>query len=789
MRFFIYILFILLFTGYHATGQIPSYIKGRVTDLTGKPVSKASIRVLHQSLEATSNDDGLFAIEDLPGRYYELVINAEGYALQYRRVDAAIDTVPLNIVLHPGREALDEVIVNAEKTISRQQELPVSITTLSAKEITDFRIWNLGQLNGVVPALYAADPGDGRYVTSIRGVVSSSYDPAVATYIDGVNQFTLDTYIPDLVDPAAIEVLRGPQSTLYGRNAMGGVILVTSKEPAARLSGFAEASMGNYGWQRYKAGVQVPVIKNRLLLGGAMIYSHRNGYYVNSYNNERYDRQSAYSGNYFLKYLAGRRWTVVLNTKYRLGRNAGAFPLNTTPEAAKEQPFTLSQDAITRMHDNTWNTSLNIRHDGRRVQLVSETGYQSNYRFYEDRIDADFSPVDGISIFNDYGSQWNKTSVATQEFRVNTATPLGDRNINWVAGTYLFYQHTPAKQATVFGRDALLTGAPDTSFRIVNTSSANNYGIAFFGQAGIPLTQRLTVTLGLRYDYQHSAMQVRSDYQQNNGDAFTIQPDSSGEASYKAFSPKAGITYNISKAHTFFATYSRGFRTGGLSQISADPGQLALYPYSPEYSNNFEAGLKSSLFNNKVRFAVAAFYIYVNDIQVPALLLPAAVTVVQNAGKLESRGVEAELSALAGKHVSFRYSFGYTKALYTSLKMPVNGVEADMSGNKQIFTPDVTSALAVQFDHQLNKRRQLSLTVRGEWNYTGQQYFDQANQLTQSPYNLFHTMICIGVPRFDLSLWMRNVTNTTFISYAYTFGAAHLGDPRVYGATLRCLLR
>ncbi len=122
-----------------------------------------------------------------------------------------------------------------------------------------------------MPNLYSAEPGDKRNVTSVRGITSTSYDPAIATYIDGINQFSLDTYISPLFDVERIEVLRGPQGTLYGRNAMGGVINIITRQPTNRTDVFAEASIGNYGTQRYSAGIKTPVVKDKFFYRNSRI--------------------------------------------------------------------------------------------------------------------------------------------------------------------------------------------------------------------------------------------------------------------------------------------------------------------------------------------------------------------------------------------------------------------------------------------------------------------------------------------------------------------------------------
>ena len=142
--------------------------------------------------------------------------------------------------------------------------MPLAISALTSKQVDEYRLWNTNGLTAIIPNTYSDNPGDGRNVTSVRGIVTASYDPAVATYIDGVNQFSLDTYLPTLTDIERIEILRGPQGTLYGRNAMGGVVNIITKQPTNQPQVFAEVNNGNHHLQRYNAGFRVPLIKNHL---------------------------------------------------------------------------------------------------------------------------------------------------------------------------------------------------------------------------------------------------------------------------------------------------------------------------------------------------------------------------------------------------------------------------------------------------------------------------------------------------------------------------------------------
>jgi len=367
-------------------------------------------------------------------------------------------------------------------------------------------------------------------------------------------------------------------------------------------------------------------------------------------------------------------------------------------------------------------------------------------------------------------------------------SPASSRSrLKWTAGSYLFYQHVPNKQATHFGKDAALVGSPDSNYAIINTTKAKSLGAALFAQAEYAITKKVSAILGIRYDYQHSDENVLGEYQPDASSVpvFETQPDTSATVSYGAFSPKLSIAYHASSKSDLFASYSRGYRTGGLTQLGADPSQPPLYAYKPEYSNNFELGMKNSFFANRARANISFFYTTITDAQVPTLVLPAAITVTKNAGSLTSKGVDAELVATVIKGLEATYNFGYTNAKYTNLKLSQNGAETDLSGNRQIFTPDIKSLLALQYNVSLMSSNKLQLIMRGEWSYLGKQYFDLANTITQAPYNLLNTRIGLKIKHAELYFWERNMANVKYIAYGYDFGAVHLGNPRTFGFTFR----
>jgi iron complex outermembrane receptor protein len=574
-----------------------------------------------------------------------------------------------------------------------------------------YRLQNLKDITGIVPNLYSAGPGDNRNVTGIRGIATTSYNPAVVTYIDGVNQFSLDTYIPQLFDVERIEVLRGPQGTLYGRNTLGGVINVITKQPSNQNSGFAELEFGNYGEQRYSLGLRAPLIKDKLFLGMEVVYSGFNGFYTNKFNNTKFDKQHFFLGNYYLKYLASQKLTLTLNVKNYENRNNWPFQLAGSPAKALSNPFKVNQNAITKMIDNIFNTSLSANYTGRSFNFSSVSSYQENTRYYTTPIDGDFSPLDAVSLVNNYGGEWNKVKVGTQEFRFSSPASTQSQ-LKWTGGLYGFYPYSPKKAGTHFGADAAAVGSPIKIFTSINTNIERNFSVAAFGQLVYTINPKWDVTAGLLYDIEHKKEEVKGEFQPDWQSAIVTRADTSSKVNFKSFTPKLTIAYHLSDNNHLFASYSRGFRAGGISQLGSNASQPPLYAYMPEYSDNYELGSKNSFLNQRLRVNLSAFYTLVSNAQVPTLILPDAITITKNAEKLNSKGIEAEFAATLFKGLDLDYSFGFTHARHADLIIPNKKGTLNLKGNHQVYTPEVTSILALQYAYMVGENTHL--ITRGE---------------------------------------------------------------------------
>ncbi|MFB2119251.1 TonB-dependent receptor [Parapedobacter sp. 2B3] len=758
-------------------------VSGKVLSPDNEGLPKASIQVLNSTLATATDEQGNFVLANVPSGSHVLRVSAVGYATENHKVIVA-GNLSVDVELGRVEHRLDEAVVTAQKMESDPHDVPASLSVVSSKAVEQQYMWNIMDVTAVVPNLNMANPGDGRNVASLRGITTTSYNQAVATYVDGVNQFGLDTYIPYLQDVERIEVLRGPQGTLYGRNAMGGVINIVTKQPTNQTTGLTEINLGNHGQQRYLAGLHTPLVKDKLFVGASLLYNGLDGFYTN-YDDANYDKQHAVFGNYYLKYLLNTQWAMTLNFKHVSNRNDGAFALSMGLDETFKAPFRVSQDAKTTMVDESRNASLSINHFGNAISFSSQSAFQSNHRYYRNPIDGDFSVLDMVSIVNDYGKDWNNVKAFTQEFKLSSA-PSKNSPINWTAGTFLFHQDAPTKQGTHFGTQAEMMGAPANTTSIL-TNSAINQGVAVFGQLGFRFGNGWELQAGLRYDYEHAALDARGEFQPDGGDVMVLQPDTSASADFHALSPSFSAKYAFHDRSHVYGSYSRGFRAGGISQLSSDPSEASLRAFDPEYSDNIEVGAKNAFLNRQLEVNVAAFYTRVHNAQVPTLVLPDAITVTQNTGRMASMGLELEATARVVRNVSLWSNVAFTRARYLDLNTAGEGGNVQLEGNRPVFTPDWTGFLGAQYVLPIGKSKQQQFQLGVYGKFIGQQYFNVENTLGQEAYSLLNANVGYSFQGYELILWGQNLADKRYADYAYDFGfaAVHLGRPATYGVTLR----
>jgi iron complex outermembrane recepter protein len=773
-------LFILCLVSEVVLSQNRFDITGRVADSENNPIPGAVLRIINTPKSTLSDAEGKFVLPDnLPGNYI-LDISSLGFARKNIAFTLTNEGVFHNIQLESSAIELDEIVVTSHRREDQLQSVPISISALNQNQVRDYMLWNLQDISSIVPNLFASHPGDNRVVTSIRGITTTSYEPAVVTYIDGVNQFSLDTYIAPLHDVKSIEVLRGPQGTLYGRNAMGGVINIETEKPGNTRNAFAGIDAGNFGQQRYQAGIRTPLVADKLFFGLSGLYHRHDGFFTNVFDNSRFDRRYGFVGNTFLNYLINDNWSATFNLKTNDFRNFGAFPLAGNKEEAFENPFVLNQNAKTQMIDKTRNISLSLNHYGPGIRFSSQTSYQYNHRYYDDPIDGDFSPLNLVEVINNYGENWNQVQVWTQEFRLSSSESQS-RKFNWVAGVYAFYENDPVRQGIYFGEDFGLLGVPDYDFTVISSNIGRNTGVAFYGQGSLKITDKLVATLGMRQDFERRKLTIRGEFQSGEGMPVLTRPDTTATAGFNALSPKIALSWKLNPDRYLHASYTRGFRVGGLTELGVSTEDIPLVEYKPEYSNNYELGSKNTFFNKRLRINASLFFSILSDVQLPVLLMPDAFTIIVNGGRLESRGAELEIQAIPLKNLELHYNLGSARAVFSSIDVqdfaPINLAE----NNRQIFTPEYTSMLVLQYSPDLYVDKPLKGLVRLEWSNLGRQYFNYANTVFQDPYNLINGRVGVKHNKHEFYIWGRNLLNTIYIGHGYEFGAVRLGDPRNFG--------
>lgn len=703
-------------------------------------------------------------------------------------------------------QKLEEVIVTANKREESIIKVNTSITSLSAKKLEDTRTWGLSGLSALVPNYNYQELGVSfQQIQAIRGIQVFSENPAISTYIDDVNNLDILANGFAFTDIERIEVLRGPQGTLYGRNAMGGVINIITKKPTNTTNGFAEASFGNLGLQRYSAGFKTPLIKDKLFFGLNGLYQTQDGFLKNDItgttstdtklNGKTVGGEQNLYGNLYLKWLASKRFHLTLNLKGQQDKsdNSGFMVSQISDTYAFANPDKINLARIAQHERNILNTSLVAKYYADKFTLTSISALQT--------IGFGFKDLDFPGIYHSYydgkiGEQLPPQKVWSEELRINSNS---DSKFQYTAGVYAFsqkgYEPTTNTAYELSDGEAAFYGIPSGSF-LVSRNRSNNFGIAGFGEISYLLTNELKATVGLRYDYENREATFNGfgDAVLNNGVVTEIKPNTTAEGNYSALSPKFSLSYAVNKLSNVYATYTRGFRAGGINASSLPTG--VKQTFDPEYSNNYEIGYKSFLLDKKLSIGASAFLIQWKDIQFFNLVAPGTYA-RENVGDAQSAGLELEISAIPAKGLQIDGSFGFNPTEYKGFDLKRlnfgTGVETTtaIGGNRLSNAPSHTIFLGAQYEYAINNN--LKAIIRGELRNLGKQYTDIQNQIEQPSYTLINSRIGLNYDKYSLFFWGQNLNNERYLAYGNPdsspeFGARNravrMAQPRTFGVTL-----
>ncbi|MFN8921917.1 MAG: TonB-dependent receptor, partial [Sphingobacteriia bacterium] len=530
---------------------------------------------------------------------------------------------------------------------------------------------------GLVPNLQYGDLGVGyQQQIALRGISVFSDDPAVATYVDGVVSMDIAANGFLLMDVARIEVLRGPQGTLYGRNAMGGVINIITKLPADTLQVYAESGLGNQGLQRWNAALRLPIVKHKLMLSVAGGYQTQHGFNRNDLSDKLTFRLDSLKGspedgqrvgdaeafylNVALRWVPGKRWLATLQVKTQTDRSLGAssyFQAAENDSIAFARPYTFAVNDLGRHQRQVYNTSLLLRWFHPKFTFSSISAHQYVLQAYEG-IDQDLFHWDYASGASFDGSRLGRPypqGVLSQEWKLSA--PADASRLQWTAGLYLFQQRYNRQQATVYKRLAyLFGGAPGTE--VVQTNRLN-WGAAAFGQVSYALWAHMKLTAGLRYDYESRRATTGTFRLQTDGSRDYSRPDTTRQLAFGALSPKLALSYQSGQHHTY-VSYTRGYRVGGLNMNSPLPDFQA---FTPEYSDNYELGYRVANRRNTWQVSATLFHLYWRSMQLEVQPTP-GVWVTDNIGNARSQGAELELLARPWPGATIEATGGFNQAYY-----------------------------------------------------------------------------------------------------------------------------
>jgi outer membrane receptor protein involved in Fe transport len=729
---------------------------------------------------------------------------------------------------------MDEVVVTSStKETNDLHKLPGSVTVLSPQMITARQIDALKDVSSSVPNLYMPDYGS--KLTSaiyIRGIGARSSGQSVGLYVDNIPYLDKSAFDFELTDIQRIEILRGPQGVLYGRNAMGGIVNIHTLSPFNFQGTKLSVSGGNYGQFKAKASHYNKPGKNTGLSISAY-YDRNDGYFTNQYTEKKADREESAGGRIKFDWLITPNFRAAYSFSYD-HVDQGAFPYGKYDSTTcKIAPVNINDPCSYTRNMLSSHLSLEYRTD--RFILTGTTGYQ--WLKDDMRMDQDY---DTLSIFT--LNQKQKQKAISEEITIRSNTK---DNYQWSFGLFGFYNGLKTEGPVTFKKDGISSdlqpvfdrleetypGMP--SFVILNkelyipgTFDTPAYGAALFHQSTINnlFTDGLSLTAGIRLDYEKQEMKYRSNAKMNLGMRRGEMPqpmdissmyeetviDFSASQDFLQLLPKVSLKYEYTPSTFMYISVAKGYKAGGYNvQLSANvmkaqmqydmmsafqsmmPGVEIRKPepienvvaYKPEQSWNYELGVRSELIHDLLQAELTFFYMDIRDIQLTQFVSSGNGRILTNAGKAESFGAELALRAqlLPGWNADLNY--GYTHATFKDYN---NGQE-NFAGNYIPYTPRHTLSAGSQYTKLLRSRLIDQFTASVQLAGAGKIFWSEANDFAQNFYCQLNAKVGIRKGMVNFNLWGRNLTGTKYSAFyfeSFDQPFMQLGKPLQFGAEL-----
>lgn len=692
-------------------------------------------------------------------------------------------------------EGLEEIVVTAERRETNIQDTPLSIQAMSGELLDEAGVKSTLDLQFVSPGLLVSTNTASAQIF-IRGVGSNfGGGQSVAVHVDGIYQVTAATALQDFLDVERVEVLKGPQGTLYGRNATAGVVNIISKRPTQRLEAEAVLDIGNYDRFRTSATVNVPLVTDRLAARFSVLSSDRDGYRKNPYLNTRLDNEDSWAARAQFLFTPTDNIEVLLAGNYSeeedsrtLGFkiNPGVFApqVDLLPEfglpggTVPEDPDIILSNKDSFQDYKQYGLRAQVDADLGSVSFRSISGYQRNTR--KQNIDVDGTEVDYFNSISDGDiTQWYSQEL--QLYSNNGA------KLEWITG--LFGLRDERKDRVYF-TTPIFDQLGQSNGPIYSDMDSVTTALGAYAQATYRLTERINLTAGLRYSWEKKKSTSFVGGQATNA---ALEPV---RAKWDALTPKAAIEFHPNDDVMFYASATKGFKSGGIDE---DGSEI----YDPEYIWSYETGLRSTWFDRRVRFNATGFYYDYSNIQIiQALAEPDPVTGatqrVGNAAAATVKGLELELAVLPlpGLQLTANGSFlwsRYDRYLTPNSEAPGSPV-VDLSGNRLPKAPKFAGSFVARYTWDVADHG--SAYVQGDVYRQSKIYFSSYNALNdqfdqERPYTTLGASLGFEAAdgRWRASIYGRNLTNEvyrhTVIRAVGFFGQLDiLAPPRTYGVEI-----
>ena len=591
----------------------------------------------------------------------------------------------------------DTIIVTARKRDERLQDIPDSLTVLTADTIARANITNVQELAQLTPNLVIVDQlRPGIQTVSLRGITTvQGGPPPFALVIDGVQQPSMDFLNQELVDVQQIEVLRGPQGTLYGAGAVAGAINIVTKRPTDEFSASGRFLYQSGDTKRATATVSGPLADGRASFRASVFYIDSDGVIDNLAREENVDfrEEVVVRGSLFLE--PTDNIDITLQGQYTDGESGGLALVLVTTEQFDDFSILPELDAANLDERELQSYSASVDIDLGQVLLRSITGYNKADQFFFG--DGDFSGA------NTFAQTWLlDTEAFNQELRLSS---IGDTRLRWVFGGYFLDRKN--RNFTEYG-----VALPDNMVGSFSTSQdvAESTSWALFGQASYLITDGLDLTVGLRYD--HDKLSVVDLF---NGAA--------NEDTFDELQPKASLSYDLTDSVMAYATYARGFRTGGFNETDSSADRI----YENEVSDNYELGLKTEWLDGGLIANFAAFRIDFDNQQFffSEVTSQGVFRNVINIPKTRVNGFEVELIAQASDDLKLHGTLGYNDTEITDL-----GRAPQFEGNRTPQVNGLTASAGIEYVRPVANN--VDVVFRTDYTRRGNVFWDIANTV-QTP--------------------------------------------------------